>query len=193
MHLAEIDPIQIAIIVIAMLGGFVQWVWGLVKQGMEETKRAAAQPTADEKALREAAWKKQVQAAPVPAPAADPWSAAREIFTQIQKEATGQPAYKPAQPAAQTQTRPPPLRATKAAAYVPPPQLPLPSLHVVVKPVILEEVATTAAVKMAAARQDRLELLKGLLTNPNAIRQAVLMREILGPPKALQSSADSAF
>lgn len=200
MFLAEIDPIQIAIIVIAMLGGFVQWIWGLIKQSQEEAERAKAQPTEEEKRLREAAWKKQVQmptapppllpkAPQVPNPTVDPWSAAREIFEQIKREATGQTALPSPRPAATPQI---PARAKKASAYVPPP---LPAIQIVASaPAPLVEVThATPASKLASNRQDGLELLRGLLASPNTVRQAVLMREILGPPKALQSSADSPF
>ena len=202
MFLAEIDPIQIAIIVIAMLGGFVQWIWGLIKQSREDADRAKAHPTEEEQKLREAAWKKQVQkptappplppkAPQVPNPTVDPWSAAREIFEQIKREAAGQtalpsPSPRPA-PAPQI-----PARAKKAPAYSPPP---LPAAQIVVPaPTPVAEVPhATPASKLASSRQDGLEILKGLLASPTTIRQAVLMREILGPPKALQSSADSPF
>jgi hypothetical protein len=201
MILAEIDPIQIAIIVIAMLGGFVQWIWSLIKQSQEEAARAKAPPSTEEQKLREAAWKKQVQAPnsppppPLPQPLApqapttpnDPWAAAKEIFDQIKKEAAGQTQLPPMTPQR-------PASAKKAPAYVPP-ALPTPQV-VTVAPVILPSAPithATPAAKAASDRQDGLELLKGMLASPASIRQAVLMREILGPPKALQTSADSPF
>jgi len=198
MVLAEIDPIQIAIIVIAMLGGFVQWIWSLIKQSQEEAERAKTQPSEEERKLREAAWKKQVQmpnAAPPPpqkAPKAptsspDPWSAAREIFEQIKREAAGQTALPSPSPAKQR-----PASAKKVPAYVPPPQ-PVP---LVLAPASIPEVVithATPAAKLASSRQDGLELLRGLLASPTSSRQAILMSEILGPPKALQTSADSPF
>jgi hypothetical protein len=200
MFLAEIDPIQIAIIVIAMLGGFVQWIWSLIKQSQEEAARAKAQPTEEEKRLREAAWKKQVQmptappppkAPQVPNPTVDPWAAAREIFEQIKREAAGQTAL-PSPSPRPAPTPQIPARTKKASAYVPPP-LPVVQIVAPVPAPLVEVTHATPASKLASNRQDGLELLRGLLASPNTIRQAVLMREILGPPKALQSSADSPF
>ncbi len=200
MFLAEIDPIQIAIIVIAMLGGFVQWIWSLIKQSQEEAARAKAQPTEEEKRLREAAWKKQVQmptappplppkAPQVPNPTVDPWAAAREIFEQLKREAAGQTSLPSPRPAPTPQI---PARTKKAPAYVPPP-LTAAQIVVPVPTPLVEITHVTPASKLASGRQDGLELLRGLLASPTTIRQAVLMREILGPPKALQSSADSPF
>jgi hypothetical protein len=198
MFLAEIDPIQIAIIVIAMLGGFVQWIWGLIKQSQEEAERAKAEPTEAERKLREAAWKKQVQMPSTPPPqpptapktptsSPDPWSAAREFFEQIKREAAGQTALPSPRPKTQKQAG-----AKKAPAYTPPP-LPVPQMAVPTPIPVAEVSHATPAASLASNRLDELKLLRGLLASPTSIRQAVLMREILGPPKALQTSADSPF
>ncbi len=198
MVLAEIDPIQIAIIVIAMLGGFVQWIWSLIKQSQDEAERAKIQPSEEERKLREAAWKKQVQMpnAPPPPPqkapkaptsSPDPWSATREIFEQIKREAAGQTALPSPSPAKQR-----PASTKKVPAYVQPPQ-PVPEIVLPTPTLVVEVSHATPAAKLASSRQDGLELLRGLLASPTSIRQAVLMREILGPPKALQTSADSPF
>lgn len=196
MFLAEIDPFQIAIIVIAMLGGFVQWLWGLFKQGQEEAaRRRAAPPSAEEKKLRQQAWRRQVQqpASPPPLrpspkstqPAHDPWATVRDVFEQIKKEVTQPqtppPLQRPAVPP--YRTRP----GTVRAEVQPPPPVP------VNVPVVEIAPKAVAPPVHAAAKTDGFALLRGLLANQAAIRQAVLMREILGPPKALQSSVDSAF
>lgn len=198
LFLAEIDPVQIAIIVIAMLGSFFQWIWGLYKQGREEAGRRQATPVTDEeKKLREQAWKRQVQQAPMPPvprpspastpPVNDPWSSVRDIFEQVKKDivAEVQAPVRPQRPEpkpAQQSKRPNAVRAET-------PPIPLP----VSVPAV--ETAAKAEIPPAQpqARADGFALLRGMLTDQSSIRQAVLMREILGPPKALQSSVDSAF
>src|SRR6218665_291253 len=94
MLLAEIDPIQIAIIVIAMGVGFVQWLWGLIKQTQEEKNRQNTPLSPEERAAREQAWRdqiagqKQAQPAPTSTPApADPWGNVKDIFEKIKEEA----------------------------------------------------------------------------------------------------------
>lgn len=198
LFLAEIDPIQIAIIVIAMLGSFVQWIWGLYKQGREEAERRQANPVTDEeKKLREQAWKRQVQQAPAkpvqrPSPAPTPpvndaWSSVREIFEQVKKDIVAE-AQAPARPQRPAPTPVPPFKRPNAVRAETPPPAP---------PVSLPAVETVAKIEMPPAqppaKADGHAVLRGMLTDQSSIRQAVLMREILGPPKALQSSVDSAF
>lgn len=116
MFLAEIDPIQIIIIVIAMGAGFVQWLWGLFKQSQEEKERRNAGPLSDEdRAAREEAWKSQTapgnpQARPsprTPPPVQDPWATVRDVFEQIKEETRKAQQPPPPRPAA-----PPPLPAS---------------------------------------------------------------------------------
>jgi len=201
---ADIDPIQIAIIVIAMVAGFVQWLTGVMKQAKEERERPITPPDAEEKRLREEAWKKQTQqpVAPAPArpsprtlpPAHDPWSSVRDIFEQIKKEV------------AEVQQPPAPVRPTATA----PPQQPPPVRHPgrpvrtemkpvpVVTPTPAAFIAPASApvppmISASQARGADFNGLRGLLMTPASLRHAVMLREILGPPKALQSPADSAF
>ncbi len=199
MFLAEIDPIQIAIVVIAMLGGFVQWIWGMIKQGQEEAARRNTPPVSEEeKKLREQAWRHQVQPSPglpppprprpaTPPPANDPWATVRDIFEQIKKDVIDTQA--PQRPAPAPKAFAPPPRKlpgtvrAEAAPVAPPVIAPVPA------PIALPQ----AAPALSAPQKDGFAPLRGLLANQASIRQAVLMREILGPPKALQSSSDSTF
>jgi hypothetical protein len=210
MLLAEIDPIQIAIIVIAMGVGFVQWLWGLIKQTQEEKNRQNTSLSPEERAAREQAWRDQIegqkQEQPAPRaptstpPPADPWGNVKDIFEKIKEEArkaqeqqnqppsTRQQRPQPAQSMRQQPTPPALPRKTKAPEPVAAPPAPV----VVARP--QPQVASDMAAQGLSSRREQDP--KGLLAflqTPNALQQAVLLREVLGSPKALQSSQDSAF
>ena len=194
MQLAEIDPIQIAIIVVAMLGGFVQWLWGLFKQGQEEAARkSTSPPNIEEAKLREADWKCQVESSgttpslrPSPrstSPVNDPWATVRDVLEQIKKDLRETQSPKPSV-SSPSVTR---ARLSKVRAEIQP-ATPTP-IVVDTAPIV----ASTVPVLQTGQKNEGLTFLRGLLNSQASIRQAVLMREILGPPKALQSSGDSAF
>lgn len=222
--LAELDPVQIIIVVIAMMGGFFQWLWNLIQQSRSEAeRRRAGPPTDEENALREDAWKRQTQGGPTPPrqsparpsptatppPMNDPFSTVRELFEQVKREAMQ--GQNPPQPAA-----PPPMRQRKSAsaprrgsigteAAAPPYQ---PSSRRGSGRAEASPGATTAAAVTApqASRPVTPEPSPGqsgpqtapapawtaLLNSPAGLKQAFVLSEILGPPKALQTAADSA-
>jgi len=198
MFLAEIDPVQIVIIVIAMAAGFVQWLWGLFQQNKAERQRGMQPAEADEEIekLREEAWRKQVagESAPskpspqAPRPVSDdnPWTVIREIMEKAQ-EATKQATPPPLPPP--VQTRPPALErqpaAPRSAKEAPPPPR-TPALPAAPIPP-----SRAFPVTSRARSQGSAALFAKQLSRPESIRQAILMREILGPPKALQSPADA--
>lgn len=205
MLLAEIDPIQIAIIVIAMGVGFVQWLWGLIKQTQEEKNRQNTSLSPEERAAREQAWKEQIegqrQGQPAPRaptstpPPADPWGNVKDIFEKIKEEARkaqeqqqqpqrSQPAQ---QPARQKQPAPPPL---PRAAKTPEPKVVTP---VAVAASRAPQVEPGTIEGLRSRREQDPKGLLAFLQTPNALQQAVLLKEVLGSPKALQSSQDSAF
>lgn len=208
MLLAEIDPIQIAIIVIAMGVGFVQWLWGLIKQTQEEKNRQNTSLSPEERAAREQAWRDQIdgqkQGHPSPTatpPPADPWGNVKDIFEKIKEEARkaqeqqNQPPARPQRPqtapaqSVRQQPAPPPLP-RKAKAPEPAAQP--------IAPAMATRSQSLAASDMDSQglRSRRDQDPKGLLAflqTPNALQQAVLLKEVLGSPKALQSSQDSAF
>jgi hypothetical protein len=194
MQLAEVDPIQIAIIVIAMLGGFVQWLWGLFKQGQEEAARKrTSPPNIEEAKLREAAWKRQVESSGTPpplrpspkstSPVNDPWATVRDVFEQIKKDVIETQSPKP------PLSSPPLTRARSSKVRAEIQSAPKTPIVVETKPIV----ASTVPVLQTSPKNEELTFLRGILNSQASIRQAVLMREILGPPKALQSSGDSAF
>lgn len=255
MLLADIDPIQIAIIVIAMAAGFFQWLWKVIQQGQEERQRGNAPDDTEEKRLRDEVWRRQVQqpqAQPqrrpsptvTPPPLNDPWSSVRDVFEKMKEEMrkaqeeaarpTQRPASAPNRPSApphlpqpqrpvpgtvraDLQRQPyfqPPVAAPRTPAAEPPPPprppspatppvhfpeaAPQPKPHTVRAPVKgrpaiagRAPVAARAAVQPRSSRSDSSGL-RALLANPASLKQAILLHEVLGPPKSLQSSTDSA-
>lgn len=214
--LAELDPVQIVIVVIAMVGGFVHWLWNLINQGRNEAGKHQQPPDPEEAKRREEAWRQQTQNRPAtrpspasPPPVHDPFASVRDIFEQIKREAQGTPPPLP--------RTPPPLPPVPAQqprrgsvgadlSKVPPYQQPrrhsvaaevaAKSAASVTPPVSLPAAPTPPpAVVLPAAAPSRPAIAPawaGLLGSPAALRQAFILREILGPPKALQTASDSA-
>lgn len=205
MRLAEIDPVQIVIIVIAMLGGFFQWLWGLIQQSREERdRRRAAPPDPEERRLREEAWRRQVEPVrpspqaprPVNDAPADAWEMMRKLMEKAQ-EAAQQPAPPPERPAAPANRPAPPPALPERRPTAPPRPAP-PAVVAAVEPARAPAAVAVASVEPAfavtprsATRAAQTDPLARLLARPESVRQAVLLREILGPPKALQSGADA--
>lgn len=123
---SDFDPMQVAIIVIAVLAGFVKWLWESWQQKTEV--RNVPPPDPEQQRLREAAWRRQTgqSAAPPPlTPVAQPsaWDELRKAWAEL-KETTSQ-AQNPAQ------SRPPPLPAQRPnprqpARHQPPARAPAP-------------------------------------------------------------------
>jgi len=214
--LAELDPVQIVIVVIAMIGGFVHWLWNLIKQAKDESEKRLQPPDPAEAKRREEAWRQQTQSRPAPRPSPaspppvnDPFASVREIFEQIKREAQGAPPPPlprtppplPSTPAQQTRRGP----AGRDLSKVPPYQQP--RRHSIAAEVAAKVPATvTAPMSQPAAPPPPATILPpaalsrptiapawaGLLGSPAALRQAFILREILGPPKSLQTADDSA-
>lgn len=187
--LAETDPVQIVIIIIAMSAGFLQWLWGLIQQSRDERERRRGKPVdSEEKRLREEAWRRQVEASPQAARPVqdkpiDSWSQVRKALEEALETAQQPkpPAPPPPRPVQRTAPpSPPPVRAVAPPAPVPAPPPPAPAIG--------ESFSVAAP---AAARRKRSEPLTRQLARPSSVRQAVLLREILGPPKALQTGPDA--
>ncbi len=244
--LAELDPVQIAIVVIAVLGGFFQWLWSLIQQGKTDAEQRKNAETPEERKLREEAWRRQTQTHPqtqaprptrpapsrTPPPVNDPFASVREIFDEIKRQAQGpqppaappplppstaqrQPqSQRPPQPPSTAQRQPyPPVKrgsvradldrrgapqpakrhsvaaefAEATAAYSSTPPISLPTAP---EPPML--VPLSAAALPTVARPTLTPAWAALLGSPAALRQAFILREILGPPKALQNPGDSA-
>lgn len=196
----DFDPFQVAIIVIFVIAGFIKWVWENW-QASQVGKHTAPQIDPEEQRLREEAWRKQTgQSAPPPIPqrhaSASPsgsstWDELRKAWAEL-KEAARQ-AQAPAQPPPVPQRSPRrgTVRAALAAPLTPPADVPKRSVLQPSQPAVPLTAPETAAPKAAAG--SFLGTLQHLRKDPALMRQAILMQEILGPPKALQTSADPAI
>lgn len=183
---ADFDPFQAAIIVIALIGGFVKWLW----ESWQQRREAASPPPPDpeEQALREAAWRKQTgqskQPPPLPPVAPAPWDELRKAWKELKDAA--RPASPPAPPYPVPQrraaNRPPPMPQQRQAQVQPPPATPAP---------VRTAPATPTAPPPSVARpvSPALAALHKLRHDPALMRQAILMQEILGVPKALREDS----
>ncbi len=194
----DIDWGQVIFLALVVIVGFVRWVGNLIAQQKEAKARANLSP--EEIALREAAWRRQVgldqeeedrDFSPAPpsrptAPTPYPFRELKDLFEQL-KEPT--PAPTPPPP----QRLPPPLPVHRRAAPPPPTPPPAPKVFV---PTPTQAFPSSHHVHRqfteAVAHRDRpvsakLTGLRRELATPKALRQAILIREVLGPPKALRT------
>lgn len=183
----DIDWGQVIFLILFVIVGFVRWLGNLIEQRKEAQERATLSP--EEVARREAAWRKQMGQDTEPAPTStqpppDPFRQLRDLFEQL-----NEPEPKPQRPSSPPplvqRPAPPPLRAQ-------PPPIPAPPAPA---PVLAKAFPTSSFVDRsfteAVAHRDRrtapkLMNLRLDLRSPTALRRAVVIREILGPPKALQ-------
>lgn len=194
----DFDPFQIAIIVIFVLASFIKWLWENWQLKREESKRDLPDDP-EEQRLREAAWRKQTGQSggePPPIPpvvAASPWDELRKAWKELQEAA--KPAPPPVSTTRPSQPPPPPLssqqrqasvRGQSQAASSPPAAL----VSTPPAPTVAKETHTP---QQNAASGSVLSTLRNLRGDPALMRQAILMKEILGPPKALQTSAEPAI
>ena len=196
---SDFDPFQMAIIVIAVLAGFVKWVW----ENWQQKTGGAPPPPPDpeEKRLREAAWRKQTgqSSAPPPVPpvaAPSAWDELRKAWKELQETARQAPA-RPAQsrpsPPLPPQRQPQPQRQRQQQPARASAALPVPTVAAAKAPPVADSPPAVVMSKPAAPAGSVLARLRHLRHDPALMRQAILMQEILGPPKALQTSRDFAI
>lgn len=195
--LAEVDGFQIAIIVLAVIFGFIKWLWEQwTGKRSEELPERLEQEEVDRQ-LREAAWRQQTgqNAPPLPAPppppvnpTPSPWQEIRKVWQEARQAAEQQTKPAPAQnrPTAQKPRYTAPARETPktppAAPKSPATTSAAPSPEIILKP----QPATSApAVVSRPPVGAMLESLRALRTDPAAMRRAIVLGEVLGPPKAL--------
>ncbi len=187
----DFDFGKVAFIVIAMIAAFVQWVWKGIQESRER-KKFEQEASPEHRTLREVSRDKQVLLSERhlpesrPAPPVVPPATLRGAFEQIKEELRkAQELAKPAPPPlpGSTPRRTPPPAVGRAMPS-PAPLSPSPPLAKIAPEAL-------ARVEPAASSRDDFAGLRMLLMEPKALRNAVLLREILGPPKALQSSSDS--
>lgn len=222
-HLAasDFDPFQAAIIVIALLAGFIKWLWENWRMKNDAAQRDFTPPDPEEVRRREEAWQKQMgqgagQGSPSPqrrGPPAPPsaWDELRKAWDELKE--TAKQAQNPAQPPPRPQQQRPhsqPATPPQRQPYLQPPKRHSVGADLAAAEAKLAATREAAAVIAAAAAERRapsappmverrggptsplLASLQNLRHDPALLRQAVLLHEILGPPKALQSSTDPA-
>lgn len=186
--LAEYDIGQVLIIVIAMIAGFVQWLWSNIQERREAGKRRQPQRDGEIDSTQFELGRHLVppvhplpeNAEPTPIPArgvlGDFIEGIKEEIRKAQAEL--EPASKPVQSPTRES---PPLRR----------HLPKPPALVTATPKPAQEVAPALVAEQKPAqvvtKRDDFEVLRSSIRNPESLRNAVILREILGPPKALQS------
>lgn len=197
----DIDWGQVTFLILFVVVGFFRWLGNLIQQ-QKEAKERPKVLTPEERAMRDAAWRRQTGSAPNPTPPAsptsttpppDPLAELKELFKQI-KEAN-QPPPRPTQP-------PPPLpvnpgspnasRAPQRQMPVPPPVPAIPKQAMAPTPAVafptsssIDRSFTEAVAHRDRRTADRLKRLRTDLRSPLSLRRAIVIREILGPPKAL--------
>lgn len=209
---SDVDPFQVAIIVIAVLAGFVKWLWEAWQQ--KTGAAPAPPPDPEEQRLREAAWRKQTgqtsaaPSRPPPVVAPSPWDELRKAWKELQdvaksSQAPAQPRRQPPPAQRQQSQRPAPSLPTqrqqpqRQRQQQPPARttapVEVPTVAAVKAPAVMAEPPAVVLSKPAAPAGSILASLRQLRQDPALMRQAILMQEILGPPKALQSSRDLAI
>ncbi|MGV3659690.1 MAG: hypothetical protein ACO1TE_05890 [Prosthecobacter sp.] len=225
---SDFDPFQAAIIGIALLAGFIKWLWENWRMKSDAAQRDFTPQDPEELRRREEAWQRQVgpgqgqggQQQPPPPPRRAPpvapsaWDELRKAWDELKETArqTQNPEAQP-RPKPQSQT----LRPTGSAEPLRPQRQPQQAprrgsvgASLSAAEAKLPATREAAAAASAAAAQRALPsappmverrggpsaallgTLQNLRHDPALLRQAVLLHEILGPPKALQSSTDPA-
>lgn len=204
---SDFDPMQMTIIIIAVFAGFIKWLWESWLQKQPQPPPQPPDPV--EQRLREAAWRKQTgqpsatRPPPLPPVAApSPWDELRKAWAELQDAVKTPASARPARPQQRQtvrQQQPPPLSGQHSvrAALSAPAQRAAPVASTSVAAAMpAPAVAAVAPVVPTASAQapagGLMSSLQNLRRDPALMRQAILMQEILGPPKALQSSGDFA-
>jgi hypothetical protein len=182
---ADLDIGQVLIIAIAMIAAFVQWVWKLIQESKAARERVRPQqreyssPNVDSEVP---------QPPPMPIPGGGVWDLVETFKEEMRKAQAGlEPEKAP---------RPRPPAPERRRVVIPPPPLPpasvsatapkaAPAVPEIVLPKPIPAFAATATSK------DDSVVLRMNLMNLDALKQAIILREILGPPKALQTPSDT--
>lgn len=172
--LADADNFKIFVILVVIVVSVVQWFIKLLKEKMEEGQRSSHIPTDEEAEARRRAWEEQTR--PVP-PVASPTPGGGmldDLIGELQKAL--EPTRQQKNPA-----RPPRL---------PGPSPSLPARPLAPPPSVLVESAPSSVPVLQTLRSDlEPNPLTALLRTAGGYRQAFVLREVLGPPRALQEYA----
>lgn len=206
---AEFDGIQVAIIVLAVLFSAIRWVWeNLRGKKADDALPERMQQDEIERQLREAAWRQQTgqSSPPKPAPAqrpadpivaprpvarpvsppsseASPWEEIRKAWRELREAAqTSSQAPKPApqpQRAAPSRARPAAAATTRAASTT--------TVPAAVNEPVTAPIQAAPLAQPVASVSPLLQSLRALRHDPAAMRRAIVLSEVLGTPKGLQS------
>ena len=179
---ADIDIGQVLIIAIAMIAAFIQWVWKLVQENKAAKERARNLPP---RRTQEGSPTLPPALPMSPEPPLQParggiWDLVEEFKKELRK-AQGEPIPEPALPPPIPARPPAKQRAPKPPAPVVIAQAPMAAPAPVP--------ATTPRLAPVTTMRDDFVVLRANLLKHDALKQAIILREILGPPKALQSDS----
>lgn len=183
---ADIDIGQVLIIAIAMIAAFVQWVWKLIQDGKEARERARRQQErarlGRDNSAGEASESPATPPLPVPPPSVPKggiWDLVEALKEEMRKAQEG-PVEVPAPPP--IPVRPPEQRRVPTPPAPPaiPASRPTP---IAASPTVAP--LSAAHVSKNTVRDGAVDI-RASVMNLDALKQAIILNEVLGPPKALQ-------
>ena len=171
---------QVLVIAIAMIAAFVQWVWKMIQERKSARERARPQ---QEEAPALNVEPEVVEPPLVPANRGGVWELVDAFKEEMRKAQAGfEPEESP---------KPGPPGPEHRRVVIPPPPLPLVPTQ---KPVqVAPEITipeSIPAFKTTPTSRDDSVVLRMNVMNLDALKQAIILREILGPPKSLQAPSD---
>jgi hypothetical protein len=168
--LADSDIGQIVVFLVVALIAFVQWLFKVLKEKMGETGRAPHMATDEEEEARRRAWTEQTRQAQPPVEGGgmldDLMGELRKAIEPVREQRT--PSRPPHLPQSTPSLPARPLVPSLSSSKSPPPNAPL--------------------LQTLRAEADP-HPLTALLRTAGGYRQAFVLREVLGPPRALQEYA----
>lgn len=193
--LAEADIGQIVFIIIFLIVGFIQWVIKVIKEKVATAERNRHVPTQEEIDARRAAWEQQTR--PVtpdprtestnrPTPETHGRGAMGDLLGELRKamEMAERPATPPPLPSAPAR---PPASSPTASAYASSRSHATEAAATLVREA--EAQASLPGVidgSTLTSKRRRPHPMTALLHTPEGYRQAFVLREVLGPPRAMQ-------
>ena len=182
---ADLDIGQVLIIAIAMIAAFVQWVWKLIQESKAARERVRPQRREHSSANVDP---EVAQPPPMPIPGGGVWDLVETFKEEMRKAQAGLEPEKAPRPR-------PPIPERPRVVVPPPPSPPAPVSATAPKaaPAVPEIVLPKPipAFAATATSKDDSVVLRMNLMNLDALKQAIILREILGPPKALQTPSDT--
>ncbi len=176
---AEVDTVQVAIIVLAVIFSFLKWLWEQWTGNKSQTPdygEEVDQPVQPSRPpveqTRRAASPPPLPSTPPPVPAA-PWEEIRKAWKEVRETAKAQ-NQKPTPPISAAQKRQ--LESRKPVVPSPPP---------VLAPAPVVTAPTSPAFVQKGIESPMMASLRSLRHDPAAMRRAIVLGEVLGPPKAL--------